>query len=269
MYLDTGRLQDYLSSLDPGAIEQFTETTRSLTDKEGKAGLRIHIAEAGGGTRSESETTNERTMRITAQHMFSRVYDEMDKAGSVKVFDEDELLELDRVRRREVVEITKSFSPSPLNEAIDGIMNLMNVMEQMGFIEEVGDAEVEMVRAMAMIFRGDEGKEEVTMVSRGDQNEVSVVFLAKSKYVLVDQDDFQGPMTVFGKVQKLVPVGQSIDLFDFLKLPSAIRGEASLKKELLEMFASWPKELGGPVAKESMEVAGPAVIVTPVAVYEA
>lgn len=272
MYLDISRLQNYMSTLEPGEIEQFTQTTRALSDKEGQAGFKASVmgagVDAGVGGHSQEETTNERQLRITAQHMFGRVYEELEKADLIKVFDEDDPLNPDSVKRRDVVEITRSFSPSPLNEAIDGIMKLMGVMEQMGFIEEVSSKDLEMVRAMAMIFRGDEGKEEVPMVARGGQDEPSVVFLAKSRYVLVDQDEFEGPMTVFGKVQKWVPQNASIDLFDFLKLPKAVRGEANLKKDLLEMFSSWPNELGGPVAKESIQIPGPAMIVTPVAAYE-
>lgn len=86
---------------------------------------------------------------------------------------------------------------------------------------------------------------------------------------MVDQEDFEGEMTVFGKVQKKIPEGDSVDLFDFLKLPRAMRTEANLKEKLFEMFESWPKELGGPIARESTEVAGPALVVVPVAVYEA
>ena len=268
-YLDTGRLQNYLSSLDPGVVDELTEVTRSQTDKEGRAGIKAYVVEAGGGGRTENETTHERTMRITAQNMFSRVYEELEKADLIKVFDEDDSLELEGLRRREVVEVTRDFSPSPMNDAIDAIMSLMTTMEQMGFVEEINDEEAEMVRTMAMIFRGDEDNEELPMVSRGDQNTASVVFSARSKYILDDQSNFQGPMTVFGKVKKVIPVSQSLDLFDFLKLPSAVRNEATMKKELLEMFHSWPKELGGPIKKESMEVAGPAIVVTPVAVYEA
>lgn len=272
MYLDLSRLQNYMSRLEPGEIEQFTQTTRELTDKEGRAGLKATLTgvgvDAGIGGHTQEETTNERHLRITAQHMFGRVHEKLEKENLIKVFDEEDPLELDSIKRREVVDITRSFSPSPLNDAIDGIMKLMGVMEQMGFIEEVSSKDVEMVRAMAMIFQGDEGKEEVPMVARGDQDEPSVVFLAKTRYVVVEQDEFKGPMTVFGKVQKLVPKGGSIDLFDFLKLPNVVRGEASLKKELMEMFSSWPKELGGPVPKQSMKVLGPAIVVTPVAVYE-
>ncbi len=275
IYIDTGRLQNYLSSLDQGVIEEFTETTRTQSDKEGRAGIKAEVfgsgVDAGAGGRSEEESTREQTVRINAQHMFSRIYDELDKGDSIKVFDEDDTLTLDRVRRREVVEITGNFSPSPLNDMIDSILNLMNVMEEMGFVEEVGDPETQqVVRALAMIFRGNEGKEEVPMISRAEQQDgASVVFLAKSRFILVDQEDFEGGMTVFGKVQELIPEGKSVDLFDFLKLPKAMRGEAKLKEELFKMFETWPKELGGPIARESAEVKGPALIVVPVAVYEA
>jgi hypothetical protein len=144
MYLDIDRLQNYLSTLDPGEVQEFTVTTRAQRGNEGRAGFRFHITEAGGGARSEDEITRERTMRVTAQHMFSRVHEELDKANSIKVFDEEDPLERKKLRRREVVEITRSFSPSPLNSAIDGIMNLMGVMEQIGFIEEVASEEAEM-----------------------------------------------------------------------------------------------------------------------------
>lgn len=268
-YIDTGRLQNYLSGLDQGVVEELTETTRAMRGEENNEGFRADVAESASGSRSQNETTRERIMRVSAQHMFSRIYDELDNANLIKVVDEDDPLDLDELRRRQVVELTREFYPSPMNRAIDGIISLMTTMEQMGFVEEVRDEEAEMIRAMAMIFRGDEGNEEVPMVSRGDRDHPSVVFLAKSRYVVVDQNDFKGPMTVFGKVQKLIPEGASIDLFDFLKLPSAIRNEATIKRDLLEMFQSWPKELGGPVSKESMKVKGPALIVTPVAVYEA
>lgn len=268
-YLDTGRLQNYLSGLDQGVVEELTETTRAMRGQESSEGFRADVAESSSGSRSHDETTRARVMRVSAQHMFSRIYDELDAVGLIKVIDEDDPIELNGLRRRQVVELTRAFHPSPMNKAIDGILKLMATMEQMGFVEEVRDEEAEMIRAMAMVFRGDEGEEEIPMVSRGDRDHPSVIFLAKAKYIVVDQNEFEGPMTVFGKVQRLIPEGASIDLFDFLKLPSAIRNESSVKRDLLEMFQSWPKELGGPVAKENMEVKGPALVVTPVATYEA
>ena len=271
MYLDTYRLQNYVSDLEQGVVEQFIETTREQSGKEGGGKVRAHFLEAGGAGRSEEETTRERTIRITAQNMFSRVYAAMEEDGEIKIFDEDDDLTFGTVRRRDIVEITRNFSPSPLNDMIDSMLHLIQVMEEMGFTEEIAadQEEAQAVRAMAMLFQGDEGGDEVPMVSRSSRGDASVLFLAHSRYILVDQDAFKGDMTVFGRVRKLIPEGESQDLIDFLKLPSAMRGESEVRKALLELFQSWPKELGGPVSEESLEVRGPLLIITPVAVYEA
>lgn len=274
MYLDTNRLQDYMSGLDSGTIEELTEIQRSQSAGEAKGGVKVpSLLEAGGGGSHERETTQQRTMRVTAQNMFSRVYEALERANDIKVFDEDRALHFEEVRRREIVEITRSFAPSPMNDLINNVLTLMDTMRGMGFVEEVNDPETQQaVQALAMIFRGEVGSEELPMVARPEDNSgegASVIFLAKSQFVLVDQSDFDGEMTVFGKVNKLVPAGQPVDLFDFIKLPRAFAREGNIKKELLGMFESWPKEFGGPISKESLEVPGPVAIVTPVAVYEA
>lgn len=92
-YLDINRLQDYVSTLDPGAVDELTETTRAMRGEESSEGFRAGVAESGSGSRSQDETTRMRVMRVNAQHMFSRVYNILDKAedpsDSFKAFDED------------------------------------------------------------------------------------------------------------------------------------------------------------------------------------
>ena len=271
-YLDTGRLQNYMSSLDSGTVEDLTEITRSQSEKEGRGGVRAHFIEAGGRGSSQEELTQQRSMRVTAQHMFGRVYDTLEKENDIKIFDEDSPLSFEEVRRREVVEITRTFEPSPMNKLISNLFQLMETMRSFGFVEEVNDPETqEAIQGLAMIFRGEEGREEVPMVARAEQDEddCSVAFVAKSRFLLVDQNDFQGDMTVFGRVSKLIPEGKFLDLFDFLKMPRGLARDEGMKKEILSMFETWPDELGGPVSKDKLRVAGPVVVVTPVAVYEA
>lgn len=273
MYLDSDRLQNYMSSLDPGTVEELTDTQRQQTGGEGKAGLSVPgLGEAGGGGSHERENTQQRNMRVKEQNMFNRIYDALDSDKDIKVFDEDSSLPLEEVKRREIVEITRTFAPSPMNELVDKVFGLMDTMRGFGFVEEVNDPETqEAVQGLAMVFRGEEGREEVPMVARAGQGEddSSVVFVAKSRFLMVDQSDFQGEMTIFGRVNKLIPSGDSLDLFDFLKIPRELARDANMKKEILSMFETWPKELGGPVSKESLRVPGPVVTVTPVAVYEA
>lgn len=273
MYLDTNGLQNYISSLDPGTIDELTEVERRQTAGEGKAGLSLPgLGEAGGGGSHEKETTQQRSMKITPQNMFSRIYDVLSKDGAIRVFDDEDILYLDSVQKREVVEITREFAPSPMNELIDKVFRLMETMKSLGFVEEVNDPETqEAIQGLAMIFRGEEGSEEVPMVARAAPRtgDASIVFVAKSEFFLVNQDDFKGEMTVFGRVKRVIPANDYLDLFDFLKIPRELARDENIKSEILTLFESWPKELGGPVSKSSLHVPGPVVIVKPLAVYEA
>lgn len=260
MYLDTETVQDYASNFSTGVIEQLTETSRSGA---GKA-----VGQEDDKSTSEEEVTRESIMKLTTKHLFSQIYEQL--GDTIRVYDEDQKLALDDVRRSEVVEVTRTFYPSAVNEMLESILDLLAKMQQLGFTEELAAPEVQQgVRAMAMIFQGDEGEEEIPMVSAGEGDDTSLVFLAKTRYILGNPQDFQGDMTVFGTVKKKVPKGQAIDLFDYLKLPRALRGQVDMKEELYRLFQTWPKELGGPIDRKNTVVPGPAVIVTPVAVYDA
>lgn len=272
MYLDSDRLQNYMASLDPGTVKELADTQRQQTGGEGKAGLSVPgFGEAGGGGSHERENSQQRSMEVTYQHMFDRLYTALDKEGDIKTFDEEQALPTGEVKKKEVVEVTRDFNPSPMNELIDKVFELMDMMKRFGFVEEVNDQETqEAVQGLAMVFRGEEGREEVPMVARAEEDDdSSVVFVAKSRFLMADQSDFQGELTLFGRVSKLIPSGESLDLFDFLKIPRELARDANTKKEIISMFETWPKELGGPVSKDSLRVPGPVVIVTPVAVYEA
>ncbi len=260
MYLDTETVQDYASNLSSGVIESLIETSRSGLGREDEQG--------GDKSTSEEEIIRESKMRMTAKHLFSQIYDQL--GTDIRIYDEDQPLAFDEVRRSEAVEVSRGFYPSALNETLDSVLDLMRKMQQLGFTEEFTDPEVQRgVRAIAMVFRGNEGEEETPMVARGMGGETSVVFLAKNKYILGNRQDFQGDMTVFGTVKRKISKGQTLDLFDFLKLPRALRDEVDIKEKLFQLFQSWPRELGGPIDREKTIIPGPAIIVTPVAVYEA
>jgi hypothetical protein len=147
-------------------------------------------------------------------------------------------------------------------------------MKALGFEEELGD-ETAMQQIMAVIglLRGDGGSNEVPMFAEVDQSDgASVVFVAKENFLLGTRAEFRGELTLFGKVQELIPSGSSIDLLDLLKvLPPGVReAEAfggEFKQAIHNLMGEWPKEFGGPIKRDEVIIEGPAVVVTPVAVY--
>lgn len=274
LYLDTERVQDYLSSLDPGITDEFKETVKEGSGREGNLGIKAHFLTAGGRSQSQEESIYETTFRIRAQNWFYRVYDQLKDDDAIRVYDEDEPIDLgaDRLRRGDVVEITRNFAPSPLNKMIDQIFDLVDLMTKLGLTEKLGDEDTQQALSMmTMVFRGDHDDAEVPMVARASGQDTSVIFTAKSSFLLKSEEDFYGDMTVFGRVQRVVAAPAAVDLFDLLRMPAGLRrlgaSEANIKAAILELFESWPEELGGPLDKEAIKVPGPALVVTPVAVY--
>ena len=274
LYLDTERVQDYLSSLDPGITDEFEETVKEGSGREGNLGIKAHFLAAGGRSQSQEESIYETTFRIRAQNWFYRVYDQLKDDDAIRVYDQDEPIDLgaDRLRRGDVVEITRNFAPSPLNKMIDQIFDLVDLMTKLGLTEKLGDEDTQQALSMmTMVFRGDHEDAEVPMVARSNGQDSSVIFTAKSDFLLRSEDDFYGDMTVFGRVQRVVAASAAVDLFDLLRMPAGLRrlgaSEANIKAAILELFESWPEELGGPLDKEAIKIPGPALVVTPVAVY--
>jgi hypothetical protein len=274
-YIDVARVVDYLSSVDPGVVGELTSRIRSNTGVDISGGINIHALKLGGGARSGDETEVQQTVRIYGQHMFNRLYGELQNAGGVRTVGLNEPLRRgDELSRSTVLEITRDFRPSPLNQMLDSFTQVLGMMENLGLSEQLGDeSEMQQVMAVIGLLRGEEGTNEVPMFAKADEPDAaSVVFVARENFILDTSEDFSGEMTLFGKVQEHVPSGSSIDLLDLLKvLPSSMRqAEAfgnEFKQAIQAMMGDWPSAFGGPIDRNEVIVEGPAVVITPVAAY--
>jgi hypothetical protein len=193
LYIDASRVEDYISSLDPGKIEEIRETFRTSSGKEARGEVKAGVVGGGGGGRAEEELTREQTVKISAQSMFNRVYDELDSTGSILKLLEDQPLELDSLERGQVVEITRDFTPSPINQMIDSLFDLMALMS--GFAEteqQLQDEEFKAgIQLMAMLFRGEHREPEVPMVAKNAELGASILFVAKARNIVVELDDLR------------------------------------------------------------------------------
>lgn len=268
LYLDTNRLEDYLSHLDKGDIESIRDTSRTLENEESVTDappLNEPVDDTPG--RTETENVQERILRISAKHQFDRLYKAL----------QNEIVNLDRDKtppvRQSIVELTRDFEPSPVSQMIESLLQLTDMIQGMGVVD-VSDTETqEAMNAMTMLFRREGQSEDVPMLSRVEDSEYSILFSAKRKHLLCEADVFEGEMTLVGKVQQVVPPGKSVDLFDLLKvLPRSLRrgkkGGNDLREAIVGLFESWPDELGGALSKDAMELHGPALFVSPLAVFE-
>ena len=257
-YIDVARIVDYLSSIDPGVVSDLTQRMKSNSGVDISGGFNIQAFKFGGGARKGDETEVQQTVRIYAQHMFNRLYEELHDAGAIQAVDLNTPLEPEDLTKSSVLEITREFRPSPLNQMLDSFVRIFNMMKSMGFEDqlrdEVGD-EVDMQQVMNIIglLQGESGSNEVPMFAKADEPDgASVVFVVRENFLLGSSADFRGEMTLFGKVQEQIPSGSSIDLLDLLKvLPPGVREAdafgGAFKEAIHELMGEWPKQFGGPI----------------------
>jgi hypothetical protein len=266
LYLDSNRLQDYMASIDPGALQAMKTTTRQENKSDGpdpRFGSQI-IEDA------IQEAVLEQTLAATDRNSFARFYDQV--KSDMPSFDEYTAIDFDQAVRSSLIEVTRTFERSPLSEMIDSLLEVAELMQRMGADEQRQQAR-EMMSMMAFLMRdsSDENKT-YPMIAEDSVGSTGIVFVAQRTSILRRVEDFDGEMTLVGKVTKKVPSGQSVDLFDLMNLfPRSIRriksGPKSFKELILEMFSTWPDQMGGPLPREATQISGPALVVSPLATF--
>lgn len=267
LYLDTTKLSDYMSAVDPGVLKEMRETTKTQqSDEEGESFLNQIPTD---GKKTKSESTHERVLSASEKSSFGRLYDAI--KSNLRTYDEDTEINLTEIEKRGLIEVTRDFEPSPLSQMIDSILEFATMAQNMGAMED-SDETREAIHGITMLFRGNGStQKEVPVVSSGDDFDTSVFFLAHREYILRGTESLDGESTLVGRVEKIVLSGQEVDLFDMLKiLPRAMRrGQAGtdLKNSLKDAFRSWPQDLGGPISDDAFTLPGPLVVVSPLAVF--
>lgn len=268
-YLDREKLEDYLSGMDTGVVESVKEVIK--TEDSPDSVSNPPTLGAAPPSQSSVETTNERVLSISAKHSFSRLYDAV--GDSLASF-EDGLPTDVTLKKNQVIEITDEFYPSPINQMIDSMTNFMDTMQQMSFMggmEALDTPEGQQaMQLMSTLFAGNTETNMLPMVA-GQTDQTKLLFMAVEKYIIGSREDFEGELTLFGKVAKVISPSESVDLLELLKvLPRSLRrgGMAdSFRATMVEAFKQWPSELGGGIDAAALTLAGPAYVITPVAVY--
>lgn len=273
-YIDVARIMDYLSSVDPGVVGELTQRMKSNTGFDVKGGLNIQALKLGGGARKGDETEIQQTVRIYGQHMFNRLYNELENAQAIENIDADTPLKIQELYKSSILEITRDFRPSPLSQMLDSFVDVLDMMKSLGFDDQVADDnDMQQIEAIINLLRGENGNNEFPMFAKAsDSEDASVIFVARENFLLSMGREFRGEMTLFGKVQEKVLPGSSLDLLDLLKvLPPGVREAQAFggefKEAIYSLMGSWPAEFGGPIDRDKVIIKGPAVVVTPVATY--
>ena len=265
LYLDSKRLEDYMSLFDPGELREL-----HMTIREDNVGIPMpefaQPTDSGSGRREE---TIERTLSVSAKHSFNQLYDKL--AGTIK--DVDQGAETNTTRKGIAVEATRQFEPSPVAQMIQALLDLIRMIQAFG-ASQLKDIETKRaIDLLSNLFPEDRERErDIPVVSNLSGAGYSIAFLAERQYLLANPDELSGELTLVGKVRRVIPQGQDLDLLVFSNvLPRSITSNAGAGAEMYEamvqLFTNWPEELGPALDRNALAVKGPVMIIDPLAVF--
>jgi hypothetical protein len=261
LFLDTDTLDDYLAALEGYVVDSAIDQTETeKKDVTGKAGYKI----IEGELTTEKSKEMKQTLAVTSAAKFQKLYDLLEKQEEgfryLDLFDQEIW---GQIRRGDLLEIEakihlpKAFA---LMQTMDDFSPWLDIMSL------VGDKPLADAKTKAAF----EGLKSVSKLSEGKP--IPIVFESSStptfgftanlqrRFLKCQLSDIEGDATIFGKVQRVIKRGEKVEVFSLLpafsaKLPSL---NAMQKKQMQQGMAQ----------KELTEIVkGPALIISPVAVY--
>jgi hypothetical protein len=264
MYLDLKRLEDYLSILDRGELRELREIVRE--EESANEVPMPRLGKSSDPSQPKRESTTERILSVSAKHSFNQLYEKL--SGSLIDVDNNDTS--DAIKRGVAVEAIRSFEPSLVARIIDAFLDHMRIMKT------IAPKDKEAKQAFALLssfFQGGVDKErDVSIVSYSTDTAYSIVFLAERKYLLRSPDEFNDEMTLVGKVRRIIPSDQDLDLLAFSNvLPRHMTATAADSREMLddmmEGFGGWREVFGPRPDRDALVMKGPAIIIDPLAVF--
>lgn len=170
-YIDVARISDYLSSIDPGEANELTHRIKSNSGVDVSGGVNIQAFKLGGGAKKGAESEVQQTVRVYSQHMFNRLYGELEKAGAIRAVDSHTPLEIEQLRKSSVLEVTREFRASPLNQMLDSFVEVLDMVKSLGFDEnELADGNnMQQIEAVINLLQGENDSRELPMFNRGKE----------------------------------------------------------------------------------------------------
>ncbi|MCL5960275.1 MAG: hypothetical protein M1358_13355 [Chloroflexi bacterium] len=263
LYLDSQIIDTYLSSVDggvsagPTSIKETEERT-----KEGKGGVSLSPIQIGGGIADRSTTEFQRSVVETSAARFERLYQSVspDELKYVEIANEDLW---DSLRRTTVVEVVgriRLLQWQQILEFADQISPLAEMMEQFG--QSVDAQTKAMLAGIKQLGTMNEGKGTTIVLDVLESPEYRFVATLSDPMILVPRAELEGEATIIGSIQRKLKPGEKLTVSSLLTSTSAMT-----QLNRAQRRASKPKAMAGPNPLFE-EVAAPACILTPVAVFK-
>lgn len=254
IFLDTISLNDYYSAIKGGLTGGQELITTGSKSQSGGA----KISGIGGTLESGTVSEIREKVVLTDAAKFDDLYKLMESQGDIQYLDCFDKEIWESIKRREILEIEVSVKIPELYKtmsAVDDIMPIMGALEQVMGQDMFKDEEERKMMTSFMSMMNLGNSETIPLICESESTEgyKFIVELPKS-YLRMDATNLNGEMTLFGKVQKIIPEDAEVEVYNMF----------SSLKSLMELG----NKSGDTDTEQFTEkVTGPAMKIIPLAIY--
>lgn len=264
MYLNTRIIEDYIAAIDGYTYDEESQAIANSTENtiSGKGGVAV-LSGSGEHIGKQSEEVK-RSVKINDAAKFDKIYQYLHKQDDEGLKYYEFLVEetYDNLRRDDFIEVLVTVRFSKMKEITDSVKKLENLVIA---IQELTEQQLldrkakEAINGFSALGQLRSGKEIACVFNFDDEKYPLVAYLDES-YFRCEQDNFVGQAYMLCKVLRKIPKGQNVkldEIFDDIKKMPLSR----------EQRRKMPKNIDNPDVIKDV-VKGPALIVTPIAVYQ-
>ena len=255
-YFDRQIVEDFLSSIEGGLAR---ETRLSSTRRDSRIG-----AEAGvpgfklKGDKSTEDISNEETKTMGDAALFQRLYDALISYKMIENYpNPKEENVLATIKQGSILEIEGILQLQFFDLMLDVFKQVLPVMQRQT-LDPKGLAMLGMLSASETL--------NVRVITAPVTN-ISLVAVLQSRNLRVPKSELADTYSLLCRVKRVLKEGED---FDILKLP--VKLNQKLIGEFLKGFSNMPNEtlelLGKKPTEDDLQVHYPALILTPVAIYQ-
>lgn len=259
LFLDTQVMGDYLSALEGYQVEGPIEQTES---GQKESGGKVDLKAAGADARKVNKTETKKKLAVTDAAQFQQLYDllgDQDAVQYLEGFDADIWNQLERGEILEVQARIRLPRGLMITRDVENISPLIDLMTLLGQDPLADDQTRIAFEGMRAVGRSIEDRPIPIIFEAISAPKYTFVAHLPKKYIRRDIVELEGEATVFGKIQRILSKGESLEAFSLVpSITSAATFNRQQRRKMQKSAAA--KQI-------TEEVKGPAIVLTPVAVY--
>lgn len=261
LYVDRGRIEDFVSAAVGGLPQQRSESSRNSTPRvDLEADVKVLKGRRTGGQR---DIGSEEIRKATHASLFEMLH-RMLLANEMLHSPGETGKAWDEIEAGEFVEIECLVELSGLERLLDLIRRFHRFMSVVS-PGQVQDPQWQQIVQYLDALDEERDSYNVRLTPLEQAKGLTLVASLAKRHLRGDKAELDDNYTVLGRVQRKLQPGTTVELFNLL--PEGFRLSAEDVRPFLRSFENMPPQLGKPPTMDDLRVSFPAIILTPIAIY--